>query len=78
MPPTFSKMCQHVKMSNFSLSRVSITRASSQVRAVVHTLPSDGNLVPRVFRLFGQRGNAGTEEVGHGSKGIIVGRISES
>ena len=37
MPPTFSKMCQHVKMSNFSLSRVSITRASSRVRAVVHT-----------------------------------------
>ena len=37
MPPTFSKMCQHVKMSNFLLSRVSITRASSRVRAVVHT-----------------------------------------
>ena len=37
MPPTFSKMCQHVKMSNFSLSRVSITRASSRVCAVVHT-----------------------------------------
>ena len=37
MPPTFSKMCQHVKMSNFSLSRVSITCSSSRVRAVVHT-----------------------------------------
>ena len=37
MPPTFSKMCQQVKMSNFSLSRVSITRASSRVRTVVHT-----------------------------------------
>ena len=37
MPPTFSKTCQHVKMSNVSLSRVSITRASSRVRAVVHT-----------------------------------------
>ena len=37
MPPPFSKMCQHVKMSNFSLSRVTITRASSRVRAVVHT-----------------------------------------
>ena len=37
MPPTFLKMCQHVKMSNFSLSRVSITCASSRVRAVVHT-----------------------------------------
>ena len=30
-------MCQHIKMSNFSLSQVSITRASSRVCAVVHT-----------------------------------------
>ena len=37
MPPTFFKMCQHVKMSKFFIVTDFITRASSRVRAVVHT-----------------------------------------
>ena len=37
MPPTFFKMCQHVKMSKFFIVTDFITRASFRVRAVVHT-----------------------------------------